>query len=292
MQKINNLSKGPLISIITPNFNYSQYVGQTIESVLDQNYPYIEHIIVDDGSTDDSVNIIKNYVNKYPERIKLIIQENSGQTKAINNGLQHSNGDIIGWINSDDTYCKNIFANVINFFINNPHVNILFGDVNVVDDKGRFIYKIRHLPFDYMIGVFEGFAKIITSNAVFWRRRVMQNVGFFNSALVCNMDGEYFSRLTKNEKVVHLTLTLSNFRKQQYSKAALKNNNWKIIVKKEIKFEQINSYNKLKVSCYIPYKLVFPIKSIFRIKRITLRLLRMHYILKYIEIYKYIYHKS
>ena len=91
------------ISIITPNYNYANYIGQTIESIISQDYPTIEYIIVDDGSTDNSARIIESFVEKFPNRIKLIRQTNKGQTAAINVGLRAATGDIIGWINSDDT---------------------------------------------------------------------------------------------------------------------------------------------------------------------------------------------
>ncbi len=107
------------ISIITPNYNYEKYIAKTIESVVTQSFNNIEHIIVDDGSTDNSVSIIKEYQKLYPEIIKLIQQENRGQTSALNVCLKNVTGDIIGWLNSDDLYCKNTFQIIINNFNQN-----------------------------------------------------------------------------------------------------------------------------------------------------------------------------
>ncbi len=97
------------ISIVTPNYNYEKYIGSTIESVINQKYDNFEYIIVDDGSTDKSVDIINRYVAKYPDKIILIEQENSGQTNAINEALKNVTGDIICWINSDDKFLDNAF---------------------------------------------------------------------------------------------------------------------------------------------------------------------------------------
>jgi len=227
------------ISIITPNYNYGQYIAETIESVIQQNYTDFEHIIVDDQSTDDSVSIIRGFVQKYPGNVFLYEQKHSGQTPAINHGLRMSTGDIIGWINSDDYYCKNIFAEIALLFTKHPEMDIVFGNVNIVDVNGNFVYKIRHLPFNYNIAVYFGFANMITSNAVFWRRSRMETVGYLKDHLRCNMDGEYFSRLTLNAKIKHTSLTIANHRKN-ITQASIIDNDWKKTIQKELEeeFEQ------------------------------------------------------
>ena len=99
----------PLITIVTPNYNYAGYIEETIVSVVTQDYDRVEHVIVDDGSTDNSVELIRGCAARYPEKIRLITQANAGQTAAVNRALQAARGDIIGWLNSDDTYCPGVF---------------------------------------------------------------------------------------------------------------------------------------------------------------------------------------
>lgn len=271
------------ISIVTPNYNYEKYIAQTIESVIVQNYPNFEHIIVDDGSTDNSVEVIKKYVEKYPNNIKLITQKNAGQTPAINRGLKEVSGDIIVWINSDDYFCPNSFKQVASEFSKNELIDIVYGNVNVVDLDNNFYYKIRHLKYDYYFAVFYGFCKVLTSNAVFWRRRVQEDVGLLNSSLKANMDGEYFSRLLRNRKVIHLNKPLACFRQQVVSIAGKNDEHWRLKVKNEINFEIENSIKYIRDEKKISNLKIKYLKVWLKIKRIFLKIFFFHYQLRSLE---------
>jgi glycosyltransferase involved in cell wall biosynthesis len=232
------------ISIITPNYNYSKYVEETINSVIDQPYDDIEHIIVDDGSSDNSIEIVNKYLKLHPHNIRLFVQPHKGQTSAINLGLIKASGDIIGWINSDDYYCKDVFPKIVKLFEINPSIDIIFGNVNIVDLQGNHIYKLRHINFNYGRSVFLGFANMITSNAIFWRKSLSDKIGFLNEELKCNMDGEYFSRLTLNARIKRTSITIANHRKN-ITQASLIDENWNRTITKEIKIEFDNSYVNL-----------------------------------------------
>ncbi|MDP4266424.1 MAG: glycosyltransferase [Bacteroidota bacterium] len=277
----------PKISIVTPNYNYAKYIGETIQSIIDQGYNNFEQIIIDDGSTDNSIEVIQKFVDLYPDKIKLFTQTNKGQTPSINRGLKLTTGEIIGWINSDDTYCKNTFKLVAEKFEKNPKADIVFGDMNAVDLQGNFIYRRRHTSFNFLESCFAGFNNTLTSNAVFWTRKTMEATDYLDESLKCNMDGEYYSRLTRNMNVVRINAPLANFRQQPYTKASEKNSNWREIVNKEMLFESKNVYSYLKISKYIPYEKSGIIRFFFRTKRIIKRFLSLHYFLKYMEIKKY-----
>ena len=138
------MEKYPKISIITPSYNQGQYIEQTICSVLDQKYPNLEYIIIDGGSTDNTVEIIK----KYEKHLKYWVSEKDrGQSHAINKGLEHCTGDIFNWINSDDYYLPNALFKIAEIFVNNTHANlvvakeILFSHTEQKLSEGTFVDK-------------------------------------------------------------------------------------------------------------------------------------------------------
>jgi glycosyltransferase involved in cell wall biosynthesis len=266
-----------LLSIITPNYNYSNFIGQTIESVIFQYYQNLEYIIIDDGSIDNSVEVIKNYQAKFPQKIKLIQQKNMGQTPAINAGLRAASGDILGWINSDDFYTDNILSEVEGVFNANPEIDIVYGNFNVVDINGKYIYTKRHFKFSFIESCFLGFGNTLTSNCIFWKKRLLDKVGLLNEDLKCNMDGEYFSRLTQNAKVHFLDKSIANFRQQEVSIAGKDNPAWNEIVKYEMNLEKVNAYQRLKIANLISYKIGKYIRYYFIAKRFLKKLIRADY---------------
>lgn len=275
------------ISIVTPNYNYSQYISKTIESVIGQKYPDFEYIIVDDGSSDNSVEVIKKYVEQYPKNIFLIQQENKGQTTAINVGMKRVTGDIVCWINSDDTFCKNVFQKVSEYFNENKKTDIVFGDMNVTDLEGNFIYRRRHLNFNYVSGCLLGFTTVLSSNAVFWKKAAMIKNGYFNESLKCNMDGDFYSRLTKGMRVKRLNMAIANFRKQPFTKAAENDKNWEALVKRETDLEREHAYQNLTISKVLPFHYSKIIKIPVHLWRIFLRSVSFHFLKQNIESRKY-----
>jgi len=251
------------ISIIIPNYNYENYIGETIKSILNQNYSNFEIIVVDDGSMDNSVNVIKKFQNSNPEKsIKLICQENKGQANAVNAGLSLSSGDIIGWINSDDTYCDDAFLNVIKYFTNNQ-IDVLYGDINVIDLNGIFIHSLEHFRFSYFISTFTGFANNMSNNAVFWRKDSFIDTIYLNPNFKCALDSELFSRLTFKKKVKHIKTKLANFRLQKVSKAAIKNVHWNDLMRKEDELVFNQAYKNLLINNFISSKTAIKLKPLF-----------------------------
>ena len=122
----------PKISIITPSYNQGQYIEQTILSVIGQGYPNLEYIIIDGGSSDDTLEIIK----KYSDKITYWISEpDKGQSDALNKGLAKCTGDIFNWINSDDYFEEDSFFNIAQYFIDHPTIDMLLGFCNCFDNK-------------------------------------------------------------------------------------------------------------------------------------------------------------
>jgi len=268
------------ISIITPNYNYENFIGKTIDSVFNQDYDNIEHIVVDDCSTDNSVAIIEKKIEQYGLKLKLIKNKiNKGQTATINTGLLKASGNIFGWINSDDFYNPNIMRRVSKTFERNPNIDIIIGDINVIDYNENSIYRNRYLPFNYDRACILGFTNFISSNAIFWRKSLMNKVGLLDESLKCNMDGEFFSRLTYGSNVKYIPLVIANFRKH-ITIASKQENNWDDIVKDEFHKELESSYQRTFWSKVIPIKYSYYLKILYRmqvkiIKIFTLKSLKM-----------------
>jgi glycosyltransferase involved in cell wall biosynthesis len=209
------------ISIITPTYNQASYIENTILSVLNQDYPNIEYIIIDGGSTDGTVDIIK----KYEDRLAYWVSEkDSGQSEAINKGLQKATGDIINWINSDDWIEEGAIPKIMAFFKNNPSVDIIFGNCNIVYPgiKNTLYEAVAFDPIDFISRI------SIHQPSTFWRRKIMQNLGPVDGSLHNCMDYELWAKMVFNHKSQKLNETLANFRRYPESKTSNFNDQSKV----------------------------------------------------------------
>jgi len=199
----------PKISIITPNFNGAQYLEETILSVLGQNYPYLEYIIVDGGSTDGSLEIIK----KYEKRLTWWLSEpDNGMYHAIQKGFDRSTGDIMAWINSDDMYHKNALFTVAEIFDNIPNINWLTGANTFYDEFGRTIHCIQSRMFTKFDFYNHDF-KWIQQESTFWRRQLWEKTG---SSLNVNLkyagDFELWLRFFQYDRLFVTDALIGGFR--------------------------------------------------------------------------------
>ena len=270
----------PKISIITPSFNQGQFLEETIKSVLEQNYPNLEYIIIDGGSTDNSVDIIQEY-SRY--LFYFISEKDSGQANAINKGMIKAQGEIVAYLNSDDCYYKDTIKFVAEAFLKYPELDFVYGDTEFIDDSGKKIGVHRELDFDFLMGSFFGFGPIIPQPSSFWKRNIYNEIGYFNENLKFNIDGDFFSRAVKNRNVKHFPVILSKSRFHKSSKTIQNIDKPSSKHFTEHLNEVITSYNNLKIAKIIPFSYSKIFRWIYRIKRITKRLLKGHYF-KY---YKY-----
>lgn len=182
----------PLVSIVTPSYNQARYLEETIRSVIYQSYPHIEYIIIDGGSTDGSLDVIK----KYNDEIDYWVSEpDQGQTDAINEGFEQASGDIYAWLNSDDTYQSGAIEEVVVFFSRNPGVGMVYGDLNFINAEGEVIGKFNAKQTSYRRlrrgGVY------IPQPAAFWRANLWEQVAPLDSSLYFAMDYDLWLRLAK-----------------------------------------------------------------------------------------------
>ena len=281
-----------LISIVTPNYNYGGYIEETIASVVTQSYSRVEHVIVDDGSTDNSVEIIRNCASGYPGRIRLITQENRGQTAAVNRALREAQGEIIGWLNSDDTYCPGVFKEVAAFFAADPALDIVYGDFNVVDPRGRRIYRYKKIPFSFFIASLQGFGVLLTSNAVFWRARLMEGRGLLDESLDYAMDCEFFSRLTRDAKMKKLNRPLANWRRHPQAKTVLLHGQQEEKYKKELWALRERYYNSLRLAGVIPWRFSCLPRTAATILAAILKLVNGNYLVRAAATLNYYFHSE
>ena len=205
---LNNDSNYPKISIVTPSYNQEQFLERTILSVLNQNYPNLEYIIIDGGSTDGSADIIKKY-KKY--LAYWVSEKDRGQSYAINKGFKKSSGEILAWLNSDDTYLPNTFQFIANYFRQHCVVDMLYGRCNIIDKDDKILKEAKVLPFnltDYVYGLFT-----IAQQSVFWKRNIFFKAGMLNENIYTCMDAELWINFAKNKaNIVYTDKFLANFR--------------------------------------------------------------------------------
>lgn len=270
-------NKLPRISIITPSYNQGCYLEETIRSVLDQNYPDLEYIIIDGGSTDQSVEIIKKYANRLAYWVS---EKDRGQTHAINKGFERCTGCIVAWINSDDIYLPGTLARVADHVIRHPSTMFLYGDAEIIDSQGHFLMYRKELPADKTMGNLLSWGLLIPQPSAFWRRQTFEKVGFLNENLQYIMDSEFWFRVSQEFELQHISHIFS---KQRYH-AHSKTNSAPIDPRYKEEMESLlrSSYQELSVSKIIPYRYAWLIRKIYRSKRIVLRMISGHYFSGYI----------
>jgi glycosyltransferase involved in cell wall biosynthesis len=196
-----------LVSIVTPSFNQGRFLNETVQSVLSQNYPHIEYMIVDGGSTDESVEII----HRYQARLAWWVSEpDHGQTDAINKGFARAHGDILAWINSDDTYQPGAVSEAVNFLEAHPEVGMVYGDANLVDEQGQFLGLFPARQTDYR-RLRDGYVHI-PQQAAFFRADLWRQVGPLDPTFFFAMDYDLWVRLAKISTLKYQPRLWANFR--------------------------------------------------------------------------------
>jgi glycosyltransferase involved in cell wall biosynthesis len=209
----------PKISIITPCYNSEEFIEQTIKSILNQNYPNLEYIVMDGGSTDSTVEILK----KYPQII-WFSEKDKGQSDAINKGLKKATGEILAFLNADDTYEPRSLKAVAEFFSNQPKKLWVTGKCKIIDTKGQEIQKgiavyknfwLKHYSYNKLLVI-----NFISQPATFWRKEIIQKFGFFDENLHLTMDYDFWLRIGERHHLGFINQNLADFRIQPQAKGA------------------------------------------------------------------------
>jgi glycosyltransferase involved in cell wall biosynthesis len=205
----------PKISIITPSFNQARFLERTMLSVLNQNYPNLEYIVIDGGSTDGSVEILK----KYESRMAYWVSEKDrGQSHALNKGFERATGEIIGWLNSDDLYCPGALRHVGEWFASHPQDDVHYGGLYLVDAEDRLTDAHWAVPPDVRYTYFVGMD--VHQQSLFWRRELMGRAGKIDESFHFCMDFDFVVRLMLHGRVSRTKRYLGMFREHEAAKTS------------------------------------------------------------------------
>lgn len=200
----------PLVSVVIPVFNQERFVGEAIESVLNQTYPRVELIVVDDGSTDSTRDVIEQYGG----RLVYLHQANAGASVALNAGIQRARGDLVGWLSSDDVYFPTKVALQVEQFAREPEIGLSYTDFQVIDGRGIVLRTVRSPYFEdrreftrrMILGNF------VNGSSVLVKRAVLEAVGPFDPELRYHADGNMWLRILKRHGFGHVPQVLLKYR--------------------------------------------------------------------------------
>lgn len=262
------------ISIVTPSYNQGQFIEETIQSVINQNYENLEYIIIDGGSTDSTLEIIKKYENKLTFWVS---EKDNGQTHAINKGFEMVTGDIIAWINSDDVYCEGALHAVSDYFESHSDCQWLAGNLLYMEANGH-VY-IRKYPNSSNWLEKNAMFSVYQPN-VFLRKFILSTIGYPREDFHMTMDYEWFCRIAQKYHLYIVDKDLAKFRYHSGSKSASAPNTINqhiyhkeaimIILKYHTKFAwYINRFPKM--TLFIWFRIERLMRMIVRIQKNELR---------------------
>ncbi|GAB4541437.1 MAG: hypothetical protein Fur002_09870 [Anaerolineales bacterium] len=190
-----------LVSIVTPSYNQAKYIEQTIQSVLAQDYPRMEYIVIDGASSDGSVESIKKYQDKLAYWVS---EQDSGQAEAINKGFAKATGEIIAWLNSDDYYLAGAVSSAVKIFQENPEVVLVYGNMLAVDEHGKTLNTLtyKQLTLEDLLCF-----QIIGQPAVFMRASALRKAGGLDASFHFMLDHLLWIKIAQQGKIFHANQT-------------------------------------------------------------------------------------
>jgi glycosyltransferase involved in cell wall biosynthesis len=257
----------PRLTIVTPTYNAGKHLPAMIESVISQKGDFdIEHLIFDNCSIDNSRTILERYASgDHTVHVECFFEKDEGQSQAINKGFKLATGDLICWLNADETYEPDAIVKLFAFASEHPNVDVFFGDINFLNDRGEKIKTRKSYGFSRLMLLYYGC--YIPSCATFMRNRVIRDGNLLDETFRVTMDFEYYLRLVeKNYVFKNFGATLANF--------SLRSDNVSVVLRERRRHERtmvIDSYSKLPKNRFIRSFLYFVLEYYWVIFRILQR---------------------
>ncbi len=202
----------PTISIVTPSFNQGYFIGKTVRSVLLQRYPNLEYVLMDGGSTDNTLEVLEPYKSHFAH---FQSQRDGGQSEAIRDGFRHTSGEIMGWLNSDDVLAPDALNFVGAFFRDNPDVDMVYSNRVIINEHDTCIgYWILPGHSDYLMTHWD----LIPQETCFWRRSLYERAGEVDASYRFAVDYDLFTRFMLNGRARRVKRFLGAFRMHSWSK--------------------------------------------------------------------------
>lgn len=219
------MSRYPKISIVTPSFNQGRYIGETLQSLVDQNYPELEVIIQDGGSKDESVDVARSFVERHPHIFKLFVEKDRGQSHALNMGFSKTTGEILGFLNSDDTLYPGCLHRVAKEISPERNRHVVFGR-SLFTGEGSVYVGLEH-PAEFpsrfeFLAIWKRGYNTLPQPSVFWHRKVYETCGGLDETEQHALDYDLFCRYSKRFDFHRIDELWSTYRMHPVSKSAMK----------------------------------------------------------------------
>lgn len=206
-------SRLPVVSIVTPSYNQGLFLPDTIQSVLSQDYPNLEYIIVDGGSSDNSGDVIRQYAEKLAW---WVCERDDGHADALNKGFSHASGEVLAWLNSDDTYQPGAIRQAVGYLLAHPQLSMVYGDANLIDEQGQYLgrFPARQTNYERML---DGYVHIPQA-ATFFRASLWKQAGPLDLTLKYAFDYDLWVRLAKLAPIAYISQVWADFRLHEAGK--------------------------------------------------------------------------
>lgn len=202
----------PLLSVITPAYNAEEFISETLDSVASLSVPH-EHVVVDDGSSDSTPRLLED---RDDPSLTWFSQENRGQAGAVNAGIQRARGDLLAWLNADDTYVTENVERAFDLLAADPDLDAVYGYMDIVDGGGRFVRQARCGPFSWHR--YRLVADYWPTPTIIFRRRLLTQAPRLDERYVDTSDTDFYIRLLRGAKVTRIRHSIVRFRYHATSK--------------------------------------------------------------------------